>query len=93
MCLLLQYEFVPDNVKFKDLDLKMIVAGELEILMTKVLKSEYKSRMRFLKKVVYFASLYDWKHLLQYCAAWLRRIEMGMNSWHDDPSVIESLCY
>ena len=46
--------------------------------------------MRFLKKLVYFASLYDWKSLLQYYAAWLRRIEMGMNSWHDEPSVIES---
>ena len=45
--------------------------------------------MRFLKKIVYLASLYDWKGLLQYNAAWLRRNEMGMNSWHDDPSVIE----
>ena len=53
----------------------MFVAGELE--------------MRFLKKLVYFASLYDWKRILQYYAAWLRRIEMGMNFWHDDPSVIE----
>ena len=46
--------------------------------------------MRFLKKIVYFASFYDWKRLLQYYVAWLRRIEMGMNSWHDDLSVIES---
>ena len=69
----LQYEFVSENVKFKDLDLKMFVAGELEILMT---------------KIVYFSSLYDRKRLLQYYAAWLRRIEMGTNSWHDDPSVI-----
>ena len=86
----LQYEFVSENVKFKDFDLKMFVAGELEILMTKISKSEFKGRMRFLKKIVYFASLYDWKRLLQYYAAWFRRIEMGMNSWHDDPSVIES---
>ena len=86
----LQYEFVSENVKFKDLDLKMFVAGELEILMTKISRTEFKGRMRFLKKLVYFASLYDWKRLLQYYTAWLRRIEMGMNSWHDDPSVIES---
>ena len=86
----LQNEFVSEKVKFKDLDLKMFVAGELEILMTKISKSEYKGRMRFLKKIVYFASLYDWKRLLQYYAAWLLRIEMGMNSCHDDPSVIES---
>ena len=86
----LQFEFVSENVKFKDLDLKMFAAGELEILMTKTSKSEFKGRMRFLKKLVYFASLCDWKRLLQYYAAWLRRIEMGMNSWHDNLSVIES---
>ena len=48
----------------------MFVAGELEILMTKISKSEYKGRIRFLKKIVYFASLYDLKRLLQYYAAW-----------------------
>ena len=70
----------------------MFVAGELEILMTNISKSEFKGRRRFLKKIVYFASLYDWNRLLQYYAAWLRRIEMGMDSWHADPSLIESGC-
>ena len=39
----------------------MFVARELEILMTKNSKTEFKGRMRFLKKLVYFSSLYDWK--------------------------------
>ena len=86
----LQYDFVFESVKFKDLDLNMFVARELEILRTKISKSEFKGRMRFLKKIVYFASLYEWKHLLQYYAVWLRHIEMGMFSWHDDPSVIDT---
>ena len=85
----MQYEFVSENVKFKDLDLKISVAGELETLMTKISKSELRAEC-VCKKIVYFASLYDRKRLLQYYAAWLCRFEMGMNSWHDDPSVIES---
>ena len=77
-------------IPFKNLDLKMFVAGELELLMSKISKKEFKDRMRFLKKIVYFASMYEWKRLLQYYAAWLRRIEMGLNSWIDNPSVIEN---
>ena len=45
----LQYEFVSENVKFKDLDLKMFVAGELEILMTKILRTEFKGECVFSK--------------------------------------------
>lgn len=86
----LQFEFVSEHVSFKNLDLKMFVAGELEILMSKISKEEFKGRMRFLKKIVYFANMYEWKRLLQYYAAWLRRIEMGLNSWSDSPSIIEN---
>ena len=50
----LQYEFVSETVKFKDLDLKMFVAGEFDILMTKISRTEFKGRMRFLKQLVYF---------------------------------------
>ena len=56
----------------------MFVGGELEILMTKISKSEYKGRMRFLTKIVYFGRLFDWKRSLQYYATGLCRIEMGM---------------
>ena len=31
-------------------------------------------------------NIHDWKRVLQFYAAWLRRIEMGLNSWRDDSS-------
>ena len=67
----------------------MFVAGELEILTSKLSKAEFKGRMRFLKKLVYYANIYDFKRILQYYAAWLRQIEMGLNTWSDDPAQIE----
>lgn len=86
----LQYEYVSENISFKNLDLKNFIAGELEILTSKLSKVEYKGRMKFLKKIVYYSSIYEWKRLLQFYAAWLRRIEMGLNSWGDDPTQIET---
>lgn len=86
----LQYEFVSENISFKKLDLKNFVAGELEILTSRLTKVEYKGRISFLKKIVYYSNIYEWKRLLQFYAAWLRRIEMGLNSWADDPSQIET---
>ena len=86
----LQYEFVSENVPFKKLDFNMFVAGELEILTSKISKVEYRGRIRLLKKMVYYSKLYDWKGLLKFYAAWLRRIETGLNSWGDDASQIET---
>ena len=86
----LQFAFVSDNVSFLKLDMKNCVAGELEILTSKLSRAEYNGRMSLLKKVVYFSNIYEWKCLLQFYAAWLRRIEMGLNSWSDDPTQIET---
>ena len=86
----LQFEFVSDNVSFLKLDLKNFVAGELVILTSKLSRAEYKGRMSLLKKIVYFSNIYEWKCLLHFYAAWLRRIEMGLNSWSDDPTQIET---
>ena len=83
----LQYQFVSQVVQLKDLSFKMFVAGELEILMSKIFKKEFKGRLSLLKKkIAHLASMYDWKRLLQFYAAWVRRIEMGLNSWRDDSS-------
>lgn len=51
----LQLEFVSEHVSFKNLDLKMFMAGEVEIFTSKISKSEFKGRLRFLKKIVYYA--------------------------------------
>ena len=86
----LQYEFVSEHVSFKKLDIKMFFSGELEILTSKISKTEFRGRLKFLKKIAYYANIYDWSQLLHYYAAWLRHIEMGLNTWSDESSQIEN---
>ena len=45
----LQYEFVSDHVFFTKSDFKMFLCGELEILTSRISKSEFKGRIYFLK--------------------------------------------
>ena len=52
----LQFEIVSQNVQFKDLSFKMFVAGELEVLMSKISKKEFKARLSLLKKIAYLAN-------------------------------------
>ena len=87
----LQYEFVSQNFQFKDLTFHMLVADECEILMSRhIAKNEFKGRLKLLKKLAYLANMHDWKRVLQFYAAWVCRIEMGLNSWRDDSSTIEN---
>ena len=87
----LQYEFVSEKTKFENLDMKMFVAGELEIILSGTVTScECKGRLKLLKKIMYYANVYEWKGLLMYYAAWVRRIEMGLNTWSDDSANIET---
>ena len=87
----LQYEFVNRQVKFDDLDMKMFIAGEMEIISADDLSdSERKGRLNLLKKIVYYTNMYEFKGLKAFYAAWLREIELGKKSWSDDPQHIES---
>ena len=82
---------VSESVDFMALDIKMIVAGELEIIMGKRTSSvERTRRLRFGGKNMYFASIYEWSALLRFYAARLRKIEVGLNTWSDDSSEIET---
>ena len=59
----------------------MFVAGELEIILSKrIPAAEKKGRLKFLKKIMYFSNIYEWKALLKFYAAWVRRIEIGLNN-------------
>ena len=87
----LQYEFVNRQVKFDDLDMKMFIAGEMEIISADDLSdSERKGRLNLLKKIVYYTNMYEFKGLKAFYAAWLGEIELGKKSWSDDPQHIES---
>ena len=76
----LQYEFISDKITFEKLDLKLFAAGEIEIILSeKTSSTERKSRLLLLRKILYYANVYEWQGLLNFYAAWLRRIESGLS--------------
>ena len=87
----LQYEYVSESVSFMSLDIKKFVAGELEVVLSKrISASEKMGRLKLLKKIMYFANIYEWKALLKFYAAWVRRIEIGLSQWSDSSAEIET---
>ena len=86
----LQLEYSNKSIKFDDLKYHQFVAGEMEIIVDCKNKTEKTGRLNLLKKISYYYELYDWKALLQFYAAWIRRIESGQSKWSDDPSDIET---
>ncbi|CAC5386490.1 PXDN [Mytilus coruscus] len=57
----------------------MLVAGELEIINNFCKnKSEKEGRLKLLQKIAYFSSIYHWASVLEFYAAWLRLIELGL---------------
>ena len=56
----LQFEYVSESVSLMSLDIKMFVAGELEVLLCKRIgASEKLGRLKLLKKIMYFANIYE----------------------------------
>ena len=87
----LQFKYVSESVSFMSLDIKMVVAGELEVILSKRLSATEKlGWLKLLKKMMYFANIYELKTLLKFYAAWVRRIENGMNQWSDNSAEIET---
>ena len=87
----LQFEFVSESVSFMSLDIKMFVAGELEIVLSwRISASEKLGRLKLLKKIMYFSNIYKWHAMLKFYAAWIRRIEIGLNKWSDESNEIET---
>ena len=79
------------QVKFEQLDFKLFIAGELEIISEEDLtKSELEGRLSLLKKIVYYSSTYEFESLTKVYASWVREIEVGRKKWSDDPSSWES---
>ena len=86
----LQYEYVNRHLKYDELDFKLFVVGELEILSGENLpKAESKGRLSLLKKIIYYSGTYEFKGLKAFYAAWLREIELGKRSWSDDLHQLE----
>ena len=87
----LQYEYVNKQMTYDELDFKMFIAGELEIISSEGLpRSERLGRTSLLKKIIYYSNTYEFKGLKSFYAAWLRQIELGKKAWSDDPQQLES---
>ncbi|CAC5384078.1 unnamed protein product [Mytilus coruscus] len=86
----LQLEYANKKIKFEDLKFHQFVAGEMEIIVSCKNDKEKNGRLTLLTKISYYYELYDWKALLQFYAAWIRRVESGQNKWADDTADIET---
>ena len=87
----LQYEYVNKQVTFEQLDFKMFIVGEREIISgEKISKIEKVGRLDLLKKIIYYSSTYDFKGLKAFYAAWLREIELGKKSFAEDSGQLET---
>ena len=73
--------YINKSVAFQDLDFKLFVAGELEIISSRKIKIDERNiRLSFLKKkIVCFSNIYQCKALLDY-AAFLRQMETGVKT-------------
>ncbi|CAC5384008.1 unnamed protein product [Mytilus coruscus] len=87
-----KYEYVSKDLEFKQLNFKMLVAGELEIINNFCKnKSEKQGRLKLLQKIAYFSFIYHWASVLEFYAAWLRLIELGRKTWSDDSQMLENV--
>lgn len=85
----LQLEYAGKNIRYKDLSFNQFVAGELEIIGSCETEEERIGRLSLLKKISYYYDIYDWRSLLDFYAAFVRRIELGQCSWGDSPCDLE----
>ncbi len=87
----LQLEYAARVVQFKDLDFRLMVAGEIEIIKNVATPpAEKAGRLDLLQKIAYYKEMYEWAAILDFYAAWVRKIELGQKRWEDDSSVLET---
>ena len=70
-------EYSTASLAFQDLSLPLFVAGELEIVLSFTNKVEREERIRFLRDLMYYASKFEFKVLLDWYAAVMRELELG----------------
>jgi len=79
-------------VYHKDLDMRLLVLGELEIISGReASKIEKIERMKFLKEIIFNAEHFEWSALLRLHAAVLREIELGNMDWGESHSHMTQL--
>jgi hypothetical protein len=74
----LKFSYAAKDIKFDDLDLPLLVAGELEIQTNPIVSQHEKMcRMTLLQSVMYFSKRYVWTNCLEYFGAVLAHVERG----------------
>lgn len=90
--IMLKYEYCGKEISFGDLDFRLFIAGELEILAISSLKQEERSaRLRLLQEIVYNFQFYEWSSIRKLYAAILRRIETGEYDWQSDYGKLQGM--
>ena len=78
----LQGEFYGQNIAFGDLNFRLLVAGELEIVTnTRIDEVERDGRLQFLKQLAYLESAYSLDTIKSIYTAIVSKIEMRLLSW------------
>ena len=81
----LRLEHVRDPIKYDDLDLRLFVSGELNIIdRDDILQPEWCGRLNLLKHILYLAGYYEWYGCLQLYTTIINQIELGIKSWSSD---------
>ena len=82
--------FGGNDVKYKQLDFRGLIAGELNIISNNLIsKQEKQARLKMLGDIVFNTRFYQWSAILKLHAAILSEIEDGVREWGDDYSRLE----
>ena len=85
----LPLEQVGKSFAFAELDLRLLVAGELEIIPAdSVSRCEKEGRLGLLKDVTYIAGNLGWQAAKNIYSAVVRKIELGLLQWDSDFSSV-----
>ena len=88
----LRVEHVRDPIKYDDLDLRLFVSGELNIIdRDDILQREWHGRLNLLKHILYLAGFYEWRGCMQLYPTIINQIELGIKSWSSDFSEEQAL--
>jgi hypothetical protein len=81
----LQDEYLSKDMGFLDIDFRLLVAGELEIVTSsETSELEKRGRLILLKQLAYLLGVYDWSLLRNVYIAIIRKIEIGLMNWGSD---------
>ncbi len=73
----LENEYAASNLKFRDLDLRLLAAGEAEIICTTLDIIEKRGRERLFQKNMYHAGKFEWSAMLDFYAMVIKAVEFG----------------